>query len=289
MKRHSLTAYIPEPEPYDILCGKDKTYGKHPGNKVFRSKIESSVEAYKQAPSKQEKMRFTRQIVGSLRAEFNARFVRRITVDGQYVWEEISDQVARDKVSHALRFAAKHKSKGGKKTQSHSTVAKATQGLFASISKTFLPAKRRSSRAAVTNRKPILDDDEDYSDSSSSEEDTTQLYERQQSILGNLRVKPVTVTRDLAATNAMIADYVVRNSCNSAAAAEAVRKAQQVEDPNTSIENDQFLESLRNFNMPGPAMKPEMSMSLNPDDWALISEPILDNDWDRIQSGIHRV
>lgn len=93
-----------EPAPFDILCGKDKTYNKHKGNMVFREMIASHQDVYAKAASKQGKMQITKDIVKALRAEHNSRFVK-LNKGGK--WVEISDQVARDKVSHALRFAAK--------------------------------------------------------------------------------------------------------------------------------------------------------------------------------------
>ena len=99
---------IATPAQYDVLCGKDKTYAQHPGNQVFRQRIESWVSRYQNAANKQEKMKFTRQIVESMVAEYGTRFIKP-HLHG--AWVEISDQMARDKVSHALRFAANHEKK----------------------------------------------------------------------------------------------------------------------------------------------------------------------------------
>ena len=97
---------IEQPNEYDILCGKDKTFSRHKGNIVFREKIMSMASEYKLAITKPARMKLTKAIVESLKAEYNARFLRSIPVsDDVFVWEEISDQQARDKTSHALRFA----------------------------------------------------------------------------------------------------------------------------------------------------------------------------------------
>lgn len=105
---------IEEPTENDILCGKDKTYSKHRGNIIFRDKIISMTCEYRNASSKPARMKLTKIIVESLKMEYNARFLRSIESesnnndDGDGVtWEEISDQQARDKTSHALRFALK--------------------------------------------------------------------------------------------------------------------------------------------------------------------------------------
>jgi hypothetical protein len=97
--------------PTDILCGKDKTYGKHPGNQVYRRLIEERAVLYANSGmSKQVKMGVTKEIVAQLETA-GARFLRKTT--GQQfhdnnTWEEISNQEARDKTSHALRFCAKY-------------------------------------------------------------------------------------------------------------------------------------------------------------------------------------
>ena len=117
------TMIVTKPAQFDILCGKDKTYNKHAGNQVFRAMIETWVKAYQQATTKQEKMRITKQIVHSLQVQFESRFLKPAVTaaaaaasdasrlggggGGVEQWTEISNQVARDKVSHALRFAAK--------------------------------------------------------------------------------------------------------------------------------------------------------------------------------------
>lgn len=98
--------YVMTPSPSDILCGKDKTYGLHPGNQIFRVRIEESIDAYMRSVRKHEKMQFTRDIVRSMQDEYGARFLKPVTVKGRKVWQEISEATARDKVSHTLRFAA---------------------------------------------------------------------------------------------------------------------------------------------------------------------------------------
>lgn len=97
---------IESPADFDVLCGKDKNFKKHPGNKAFSNMIDIMVIPYQQASTKQEKMRFTREIVLEMKKQFNSRFLKKEIVDGKEVWNEIPDQLARDKVSHAIRFAA---------------------------------------------------------------------------------------------------------------------------------------------------------------------------------------
>jgi len=104
------------PRTYDVLCGKDKTYNKHAGNRVFRETIVAHQDAYAASQTKQNKMQITKNIVSSMQDQYGTRFVKLSAETGQ--WEEISNQVARDKVSHALRFAAKHNAGSDKKQTS---------------------------------------------------------------------------------------------------------------------------------------------------------------------------
>lgn len=126
---------IDTPKAADILCGKDKTFGKHPGNMLYRDLIEAKALDYAAAVYKLDKMKLTTEIVATMVTEFGSRFLRPVgitinketgtstytptelggatttTSDGNITtqmigWEEISLTAARDKTSHALRFCA---------------------------------------------------------------------------------------------------------------------------------------------------------------------------------------
>jgi hypothetical protein len=96
---------ITDPTCSDILCGKDKTFAKHAGNQAFRDMILSYAQVYTRSLTKQSKMKLTKEIVQTLQKTCSARFLQPSRCGTG--WNEISDQVARDKTSHALRFAAK--------------------------------------------------------------------------------------------------------------------------------------------------------------------------------------
>lgn len=115
----SAAKIIEKPGTFDILCGKDKTFNKHHGNRIFREMIVSYHDVYAKAVSKHDKMQITKEIVNTLQSKYNARFIKSVSSssssrnrgrqggkDGAQ-WQEISNQVARDKVSHALRFASR--------------------------------------------------------------------------------------------------------------------------------------------------------------------------------------
>lgn len=97
------------PAPFDILCGKDKSFLSHHGNRVFRDMIHTFRDVYARAKSKPEKMKLTKIIVRQLQETYHTRFLK-FCPDNGGTWEEISNQAARDKVSHALRHACRSSS-----------------------------------------------------------------------------------------------------------------------------------------------------------------------------------
>lgn len=92
---------IEDPTEYDVLCGNDKAFTDHPGNLLFREQIKIQTSAYQRAQTKQDKMKITRHIVSTLRTKYQSRFLK--PKNGYFL--EVNDIAARDKISHALRFA----------------------------------------------------------------------------------------------------------------------------------------------------------------------------------------
>jgi hypothetical protein len=99
---------IDQPTKLDVLCGKDTTLARHIGNQRFREQIQSNLPRYLAARSKQDKMKITKSIVKHIASVQGARFLK-MRANGD--WVEIDQMAARDKVSHALRFAARQKTK----------------------------------------------------------------------------------------------------------------------------------------------------------------------------------
>lgn len=116
MTHHDQIKLIDTPKAADVLCGKDKTFGKHPGNMIYRDLIESKALDYASAVYKLDKMKLTTEIVDTMVSEFGSRFLRPVgpstmpdgSVKSVAGWEEITLTCARDKTSHALRFCASH-------------------------------------------------------------------------------------------------------------------------------------------------------------------------------------
>lgn len=109
---------IEHPLDVDCLCGKDTTFGRHPGNRMFRQKILATLPLFMAARTKTEKMKVTRSIVDFMKRK-GSRFLK-LKANGS--WVQIDTQATRDKVSHALRFAARQHKKQ-KQEDSHSFVS----------------------------------------------------------------------------------------------------------------------------------------------------------------------
>mmetsp|Transcript_20627 Transcript_20627/g.47649 ORF Transcript_20627/g.47649 Transcript_20627/m.47649 type:complete len:178 (-) Transcript_20627:318-851(-) len=89
------------PGKYDVICGlRGKKSLSHVGNRRFRVTVAMNAEKYLKAPTKLEKSLVVIQIVDTIR-DGGGHFVKydRKTQS----WVEIGDQLAREKVGHALR------------------------------------------------------------------------------------------------------------------------------------------------------------------------------------------
>lgn len=108
---------IDRPNSFDVLCGRGKAIQSHPGNIILHRIVDKECERYHSAPRlnrrsianeivqaiKNSKQRFEQQIPG--------RFIRQEKDHGDAgggghggaYWKEISEDEARDKVSHCFR------------------------------------------------------------------------------------------------------------------------------------------------------------------------------------------
>lgn len=109
--KDSLSPLIADPLEYDVVCAKDHFYARHTGNLLFRDRIEATKNTYRKARTKQEKKKVTKDFVNYLQSKHGSRFLKRRGND----WVEISELQARDKVSHALRFATRQRHGKGDK------------------------------------------------------------------------------------------------------------------------------------------------------------------------------
>eukprot|EP00535_Pseudo-nitzschia_heimii_P005516 CAMPEP_0197185618 /NCGR_PEP_ID=MMETSP1423-20130617/12312_1 /TAXON_ID=476441 /ORGANISM="Pseudo-nitzschia heimii, Strain UNC1101" /LENGTH=490 /DNA_ID=CAMNT_0042636731 /DNA_START=269 /DNA_END=1741 /DNA_ORIENTATION=- len=90
---------VKEPLPTDVICGRGKMTASHPANRRFRELVDSHKASYQNSKRRDEKTRITCELVDKLRAE--GRFV--LFDPNTKLWYEVSEEYAREKVSHSLR------------------------------------------------------------------------------------------------------------------------------------------------------------------------------------------
>ena len=99
---------------YDVVCGRGKGSYNRPGNKRFREIAMKYVPEYTAAKCRQGKTAVLNEIISVVKEQNNgtARFIK---YDKSKGWFEITNEVAREKVGHAVREAlASLKNKGQK-------------------------------------------------------------------------------------------------------------------------------------------------------------------------------
>jgi hypothetical protein len=98
----ALSAVSSTVQPKDVLCGRDRRAHNHPGNKRFRTIVQSYREKYQNAPRREDKNRITNEIIQRVLRD-GGRFLRLEEETGE--WVLVDSAGAHDKVSHALRSA----------------------------------------------------------------------------------------------------------------------------------------------------------------------------------------
>lgn len=139
---------IETPREVDCLCGQDTTFARHPGNRAFRERVLRALPDYRAAHTKVEKMKVTRSILEYMKKSIGSRFLKpKKNGEG---WVEIDAQAARDKVSHALRFAARNQPKkidaDARSSSSFSSSSSSSSSLVYEQAKT-IPSKTSAATA----------------------------------------------------------------------------------------------------------------------------------------------
>jgi len=97
----------------DVLCGRDKHATTHPGNRRFRSIIQSNCERYQMAQKRSEKSQISVEVISAVH-EAGGRFLR--FDEDLACWVEVQKEDVKDKISHALRSARVPKRTPGRST-----------------------------------------------------------------------------------------------------------------------------------------------------------------------------
>jgi len=112
------------PKQNDILFGRGWPKMGHPGNVLFRNLIQTRLEDYNNSRSKGEKTTMAYSIVLELK-ENRARFLREDEINGG--WIEVSNELARKKVSIAFRCFRRAETKSNKPLASSAAKRKSNQ------------------------------------------------------------------------------------------------------------------------------------------------------------------
>jgi hypothetical protein len=102
---------VSQPNPQDVLQGKDKSSYHHPGNTAFRQLVQEHAAYYAEAHSRNARTQVAQDLC-DLMTKNEARFLKPMGNGG---WSILSDDLARSKMAHALRDAVAH-ANGVKKT-----------------------------------------------------------------------------------------------------------------------------------------------------------------------------
>ena len=151
------TNSIITPTQYDILCGQSRTCANHYGNQRFQTLLEEYATRYCSIQSKQQKMNLTKEIVHRIRHGVGGRFLKYHKATGS--WKEISDVMARDKISHALRTKVATWKRKQKQAQIQANLLLADETSSSDSSFTGerrRPRRRRKSAPAIASSQRLL-------------------------------------------------------------------------------------------------------------------------------------
>jgi hypothetical protein len=100
----NATIRITEPSSFDVLFGRGKPYQEHEGNRRLHQCVVYYRDSYSRS-LRRDKMVIAQTIVRLIKdsSQHPGRFLRRLKGPDEEYWCEVSDTVAREKVSHALR------------------------------------------------------------------------------------------------------------------------------------------------------------------------------------------
>ena len=100
---------VHEPCENDVLFGVNiaKVAANHSGNLILRDLVESCLDEYKEAKTKQQKMKINRHIIGTMKNKHGARFLSK----RNNAWVLVDDQTTRDTISRNLRVGAQKKAR----------------------------------------------------------------------------------------------------------------------------------------------------------------------------------
>jgi hypothetical protein len=133
-----------EPGEYDVVCGRGKGAYNRSGNMHMRVIVQGHIEEYLSARTKLDKSLALNNIIEEIRAQNdgNAKFVKQ---QKGGAWFEIGDELAREKVGHAIREAIHAKEEAPRKIECQ-PVFKAKQTDLLSAQRALFEIMKESNR-----------------------------------------------------------------------------------------------------------------------------------------------
>jgi hypothetical protein len=104
----SDTTLIEAPGPNDILLGRGRPYQEYEGNQILATFIDQYREEYQES-DRFGKTCISKMVLQMVKKQKGARFLQRALGDS-HLWIEVSDAVAREKISHSFRTKNKRSS-----------------------------------------------------------------------------------------------------------------------------------------------------------------------------------
>jgi hypothetical protein len=99
--------YIDQPNPDDVLLGRNASIFHHPGNRRYRHIVALNLKRYKESKTRLDKMVLIREVTEQILDNGRVKFLRPSSGQSEQnqpqKWVEVPIRTAQDKVSHALR------------------------------------------------------------------------------------------------------------------------------------------------------------------------------------------
>jgi len=133
-----------KPGPNDVVCARGKGFWDHKGNQKYRVLIAKSTKKYALTTNKLAKSLIVSEIIEAVHAS-GGKFVKKLDTSGEEIWTEVSEILAREKVSQSLRdgLSSKYRSSTkAKKERRNQVCEKITDDITQVIQSNSFIAKR---------------------------------------------------------------------------------------------------------------------------------------------------
>jgi len=149
-----------QPGPNDVVCARGKSFWDHKGNQKYRVLIAKSTEKYASTNNKLARTLIVSEIIEAIHTS-GGRFVKKVGNGREESWTEVSEILAREKVSQSLRdgLSSKYRSSTkAKKERRNQVCEKITDDITQVIQSNSFVAKRINELMSESQRCDSADD-----------------------------------------------------------------------------------------------------------------------------------